>query len=260
MKIPTRYIFWSVNALLAAAIAYAASGMAAGLLEGALIDSTPPTVQKKTGGAASNNRSRLPLTRFQTILDANVFRAKRTANTTITAPSTAGEKLRTVIKSNDSGSLPIQISLTGTIVMGRASIAFVLAPGGRTEGVYHLQECIPHAGDSPSRECTPAQAKLAEVRSDRITVVMNQNRYVVKFGQGLSSRPASPAKPKPRLAASRSRRNRAPAFSSNTKGNVIETRIPNAEVEKAFENFTSVLNQARVVPYMVAQTRRPTAR
>lgn len=248
--IPTRYIFWGVNALLAAAIAYAASGMAARLLEGALIGSMPPAVQKKSGGAAGNNRARLPLTRFQTVLDANVFRAKRTVNTTITAPSTARKK-RPAIKSVDPGKLPIRLSLTGTIVMGADSIAFVLAPGERKEGVYHLEECMPHAGDKPSRECTPAQAKLAEVKSDRITVVMNQNRYVVKFEQSRSSRTASTSRSKPRLASSRSRRTTQPAFSSITKGNVIETRIPAAEVEKAFENFAQVVNQARVVPYMV---------
>lgn len=28
-------------------------------------------------------------------------------------------------------------------------------------------------------------------------------------------------------------------------------RIPNVEVEKAFENFAGIVNQARVVPYMV---------
>lgn len=251
--IPTRYIFWGVNALLAAAIAYSASVMAARILEGALISSTPPPVQKTNSRAAGNNRSRMPLARFQTVLDANVFRAKRTANTTITAPS-ATRKKRAAIKSGDPGKLPIQLSLTGTIVMGVGSIAFVTAPGRKTDGVYHLEECIPHLGEKPSRECTPAQAKLAEVNSDSIAVVMNQNRYVLKFGNGASgasSRSASASKSKPRLAASRNRRNTRPAFSSTTKGNVIETRIPTAEVEKAFENFTNVLNQARVVPYMV---------
>jgi general secretion pathway protein C len=47
------------------------------------------------------------------------------------------------------------------------------------------------------------------------------------------------------------RRSAKRSFSSTTQGNTIEMRIPNVEVEKAFENFAGIVNQARVVPYMV---------
>lgn len=251
--IPTRYIFWGVNSLLAAAIAYSAAAMSMRILEGVLISGTPAPVRSAGRNPQQKSHPRLPLSRFQTVLDANVFHAKRTANTTITAPTTATAR-KTPVKTEVPGKLPIRLSLSGTIVMGSASSAFVVGPNGRDEGVYQLGQCMPHVGDQVSQECTPAQAKLLEVRLDSISVGMNGNKYEIRLNDQepalLSAAPPG-RKSNPRRTSRRSAGPAKPAFSTNRKGNVIETRIPNAEVEKAFENFAGIMNQARVVPYMV---------
>lgn len=250
--LPTRQIIWGVNALLVAAITYAAGGMTARILESAFLNSAPSPIQANFNRPGENRNTRMPLQRFQAVLDANVFRAKRTAGTTITAP-TASRSNKAAIKSGDPGKLPIQLTLNGTIVMGAASIAFAEGPGAGSEGVYHLGECVPHVGDKPSRECTPAQAKLVDVMADRIAVEMNRRQYIVKMREEPSAQAPAPAL-KMRPASRRSSRvrpARKPAFASNTQGNVIETRIPSAEVDEAFANFAGVVNQARVVPYMV---------
>ena len=251
--IPARYIFWGINSLLAAAIAYSAAAMAARILEGVLIGSTPVPVQNAGHKPQSVSQPRLPLSRFQTVLDANIFHAKRTANTTITAPVAAGPR-KAPVQSGDPSKLPIRLSLSGTILMGSGSAAFVVGPNGRDEGVYHLGDCIPSVGDELSQECTPSQAKLVDVKADSISVEMNGNRYQVSMGDDISA--GSRAAPVASISNTkspvrRSNKSAKPAFATNRKGNTIETRIPNAEVEKAFENFTGVVNQARVVPYMV---------
>lgn len=253
--ISVRSIFWGVNILLLASVAYSASVTAARVLERELVRITPAAAQKKFDPARQRNNPRLPLQRFQDILDANVFRAKRSVAVTAPTPTVArpaAAPTRPVAPAK----LPLRIALTGTIVMARNSVAFVVGPDGRSEGVYHLRECVPHLQDKPARTCTAAQAKLVKIRANSITVLMNQKRYVLKIGEqapnGAAGRTVSRPLAGLRKAPTGARRRLAKRpFVSTTQGNVIEMRLPNSEVEKAFENFAGIVNQARVVPYMV---------
>ena len=252
--ISVRSVFWGVNLLLFAGVAYSASVTAARVLERELVRNTPTAAQKTIGPAQQRSKPRMPLGRFQAVLDANVFRAKRSvaavAPTPVVARATPAPT-RPVAPTK----LPLKISLTGTIVMARNSVAFVVGPDGRSEGVYHLRECVPHLPDKPLRTCTAAQAKLVKIRSSSITVLMNQKRYVVKIGEQESDGAAASTALRPTGQRKRptgiKRRSAKRSFASTTQGNTIEMRIPNVEVEKAFENFAGIVNQARVVPYMV---------
>lgn len=259
-----RTILWSVNVLLVAGLAYAASVVVADVLEGELARNTSAPSERRSNGAAdSRKRTAQPLQKFQAILDTNMFRAKRSGKSPAPVQVSTAIVAQTGGPEKPSETLPIKISLSGTFISDAGSIAFVIGPDGRTERTYRVKECLPRGDNTPVLECQPDQAKLVKVGSDHIVVTMNGGRYVVKLGMGTTVAATAPRKTRKNVRRNNlrggrikaglggKRRGKKNVFPSTRVGNNIDMRVPGTEVEKAFENFAGIVNQARVVPYMV---------
>lgn len=258
--ISIRSILWAFNLLMLAAVAYASSLMAAGMLERRLVEQMPLTKQKQPRQKDRTVRKKVQFKDYQAILDVNMFKARRTSLSG--APSTAPkqpaapEEAPVVVPDK----LPLNITLTGTMVMGSNSVAFILNTDGRTEHVYSLMDCLPSNEAVPNRQCQAGQAKLIKITGNNITVEMNQRQYLVEMTEenkvAQSPPPLNEKIKKPRGLGSKRRkrpggRKSSTEFPSRREGNRVTMEIPIQEVEKAFENFSTLINQARVVPYMV---------
>ncbi len=251
-----RTILWGVNALLLMGLAYTASATAAHVLERQLVENTPPPLRQKLSRINRRANTRKPLADFRAILDANIFGARRSqaplAMPTAATPDRPASAPAAVPVSDQ---LPIRIALTGTMLMGANSVAFVVGPDGRTEEVYRRKECLPRQPEQAPKNCSTGQAKLLKIRKSEIIVAMNGRNYIVKIGEGAPAGGGRPRAAVPRVNNAaikfRNAAGRGVAFKTTREGNTIEMRIPSVEVEKAFENFTGIVSQARVVPYLV---------
>jgi len=125
----------------------------------------------------------------------------------------------------------------------------VAESGGRNQKVYRRKECLPGGESHPSRTCEPNQGTLVSIRKKHIVVEYQGQRQTIKLTDK-SDKPAPVAAQRPS-----SKTKAAPSASGGTafpitrEGNELEVRVPQAEVAQAFENFSDVLKQARVVPY-----------
>jgi type II secretion system protein C len=256
-----RTILWAVNVLLVAAVAYAASVLAAGILERTLVENTSAPAKRTASRPGSETQVKpQPLSDFQVILATNMFRARRTVQAPKAKLVPASITATPQGPSTPSDKLPFKLILTGTFIIDRASVAFVVGPDGRTERVYGLKECLPRDDDNPIFQCLPNQGTLVKIGGDHIVVGLNGGRYVIKMGEETPKDSSTPvAKPSQR-GKGRAHRVKSsvaksgakqPAFPASREGDNIDMKVPNAEVEKAFENFAGIVNQARVVPYLV---------
>ena len=249
--LPIRSILRGVNILLAVLVVYGTAGISAQILGGVFDSMTPAVGSGPVKATPRKEKQRRTANEFNEILSINVFRAERGDVGTAKANGTgeAGPVQATTEK------LPIKLTLTGTFVMNQKSLAFVIGPDGRNEMLYQLQDCLPQAGDTPSQNCTAAQAKLTGVQRQSITVVYNQRQYTVEMESDEivsaleASAPSMPSNAPP--ARSEPATSTGGSYPSQRQGNKISMNVPAGEVEQAFENFSNVLNQARVVPYMV---------
>lgn len=244
---------WGGNGVLLLFLAYSLSIMTATVIERKLVGATPEISANQNQQNIPGRKSNQPLSRFQAILDINVFKAKRTK---VTKSRTAPTQSVANPAATPTGKLPIDITLTGAMEMGEDSMAFVSSGGKGGEKVYRLAECLPMDGDEPSTACSSSQAKLAAVYENSIKVVMNNQQYIVQLGKGKSRQVARPAPVGRAGMAKRGtggrrkpRKAKVNPFPSNKVGTATNMSVPQAEVSKAFENFSSILNQARAVPY-----------
>ncbi|HEX7926180.1 MAG TPA: hypothetical protein VF678_01235, partial [bacterium] len=188
-------------------------------------------------------RVRKPISAFDPVLSNNIFRARRSpapgSNPAATASAPAAA--------------PLKLTLSGVFIAGETAFAFVVGPDGRSEQVYKRGDCVPRVGDDEEgKECSAGQGRLTRVQADRIVVTFGGQPTVFLLEQGSDEQPTSPAA-RPVVAAT-ARPATGPvtpgaAFPSTRNGNTISTRVPSAEVDKAFENFAEIIKQARVVPY-----------
>ncbi len=205
-----------------------------------------------------------PLSAFQAILDTNMFGAKRTAATPAAEPTPAAAVAAATPQeaAPPGDKLPFRLILTGTFRLGKSALAFVIGPDGRTERVYALKECLPRNEDEPVVECQPNQGRLVEIAGDHIVVAMNGATYVVELDEAKPPEAPEPVAARGRVRVNADRRPSRPdtgppqqgaaaAFPATREGDNILITVPNAEVEKAFENFAGIVNQARVVPHLV---------
>jgi len=246
-----RATLWLVNVLLVGSVATAVGWSGAGWLEGYLVTNTPPPPDVRTKRTNDTPKRRLPLSEFQAILDVNAFRAERSElGAALTLPTGA----RPTVSAPSS----LNLKLTGTFVAGTGSFAMVIGGAGSTEQLYQRGECIPRGpGEEPStKDCKPNQGLLRDVRGDHIVVRFNAQDTVVQIQtdelppevaapQAPAATGPTPAEPEPAPAVAGST---AP-FPSQREGSNVLVQVPSAEVEKAFENFTDIIKQARVVPF-----------
>ncbi|MFI5400211.1 MAG: PDZ domain-containing protein, partial [SAR324 cluster bacterium] len=176
----------------------------------------------------------LPISAFDSIYTTNIFHARRTG---------AGNGAATAA---DAG--PARLTLTGIFRIGADAFAIVIGPDGRTEGVYRVGQCMPRQDPEQTPPCPPGQARLVRVEHDRITVDFGGQRAVI----AMETQPANPppsAQAAPLAAQAQLQEPNTP-FGQTRTGNTIEVHLPSAEVEKSFENFSEIVRQALVVPFM----------
>ncbi|MBI4081285.1 MAG: hypothetical protein HY423_01610 [Candidatus Lambdaproteobacteria bacterium] len=236
---------WALDALLFAALAYWSGAVAALLLERYLEQATPPERQAVRVESARTPKARRPLPDFQSILDVNMFKADRMPQG-IARPRAPEAPAAAV---------PLQLELTGTFVAAAGSYAMVIHVPERIERLYRVGECVPQRGDEPSLTCQPGQAALQRIDGDRITLLHNGQPVVVRLSEKELETLAAPAPGRQLVPEPPERPESQPAsgtgavFPATRTGNRVEVRVPGAEVAKAFENFTDILKQARVVPF-----------
>ncbi|MBI3992886.1 MAG: hypothetical protein HY342_06410 [Candidatus Lambdaproteobacteria bacterium] len=260
-----RTTLWMVNLLLVALVAYAAAVTASMLLEKYLTVNTPAGEGTRTRSTAVEPRQKLPLSTFDPILDVNIFRAKRRptpvgAAAPARAPSAAvAQPLATVAPP------ALNLTLTGTFVARPVAYAFVSGPTSSQENVYAVGDCIPQIGDGPTRQCAPNQGVLKRVLQDKIVVAYQGQDILLELVK--QPEPGSPNltaavvsnvttvhRAAPEATEGRptvETTSNAEPFPATQNGDQVEVHVPNAEVESAFENFSEILKQARVVPYAV---------
>jgi len=250
-----RPLAWLVSLVLAGAVSYSAAALSMQVLEQRLDATAPLVVAAPPPATTQAQREKLPLAEFQPVLTANIFGARRTEvkpAAAVTGPDGA-QASAPVVKA------PLAVTLTGTMIMGNRAFAMIADGNGRNEKVYRLYDCLPAAEDHPTRNCSPTQGKLVSVQKKKVLVTYQGDRLSFE----LAARPA-PAATAP-VATNRPaaiRRGVADAaapppaadtpaapFPITQEGSLLQVRVPSAEVSKAFENFSDVLKEARVVPY-----------
>ena len=230
----------------------------AALVERSLVKHTPPAPPERVRKEAPEAREKKPLSAFQAIFDNNIFGAKRSEQRPAVATASVA-MFATPAPAPAQESLPLNLSLSGTFVMGKNSVAFVVASNPRTERVYRLRDCLPRDFEPPPLECGPGQGRLVKIGGKSITVEFNQKRYLLKLMAGENGFAKGPGAGTPTVRLSTNRpppkadvRQPAAVFTVTQRSERRqEIHVPSAEVKKAFENFTGILNQARAVPYLV---------
>lgn len=263
---PWRATIWSVNLLLVGAIAYAAAITASHLIERGLRSAPAPAIPERKAAPRPAKIAERPLSAYQALLDRNVFGARRSTDRAVARPVAAAA---------DPAPAPFRVTLTGTFLAGDDSFAMVIGQGERQERLYRIGDCLPAIDGQIASKCDASQAKLASIELDRIVVVRNGQRIPVEIGKGPpgeSPRVAARDASRSRLVRERGRiaRRTTPevkpeaesppdeeeqepnppgdVFPSERVGNTYQVTVPNAEVEKAFENFSEVVAQAAAVP------------
>lgn len=268
MQINLRASLWAVNLLLVAIAGYAASVTTAMLLEKYLVVNTPRVEIARGNTNAVTARKKLPLKAFDSIAEANIFRARRRTVALLapTPQATASAPVQAVVNQPAASGATLNLTLTGTFVAHPVAFAFVTSSSSPKEAVYAVGDCLPQVGDAPTSECNPNQGKLKSVAQDRIVVTYAGRDTVYELTRNTVRSARAPARPT--AAPSRNRGKRAlgaraataraaraqpsgDQFPSTQNGNDIEFRVPGTEVESAFDNFSDILKQARVIPYSV---------
>lgn len=251
-----RSILRAVNLGLAALVAYGTATVSAQILGSIFEAGTPVASIGQSQNTQKKVLRRKTTKEFQDILDVNTFRAARGEVGRAEAGKTASGPSGPVQPTSDK--FPIKVTLTGTFVMDGSSMAFIIGPDGRTERIYRLQDCLPQTGDESSQDCTPAQAQLTGVARDSVTVEMNQKQYIVTMEDdtltpdaGEAPQAVSPNRPTRVSTPTSVNNGNGRRYPSTREGSNINVTVPAPEVEAAFTNFSTLLNQARVVPYMV---------
>jgi general secretion pathway protein C len=231
-----RRALWGVVFALVALLGYVCAGMATWLLGHFLESRFPPPPPAAPRADAEAVRVRKPVAAFDSILTHNIFHARRSA-------AAAAETV------SRGAPAPLRLTLSGVFIAGNTGFAFIVGPDGRSEQVYQPGDCVPRAGEQEGPDCTAGQGRLTRVLADRIVVTFGGQPTVFMLEQN----------PADTTGASGAAAGRAPApeappaaggpLPATRTGNIIEVHVPNAEVEKAFENFAEIVKQARVVPY-----------
>lgn len=263
-----------VNLALAAGVGYGAALTTAQVVQNALEVATPPPATRAVQRQESAPQRSLPLAAFEPILEHNVFAARRSRPEPKRPAGGQVAEAQAADDGKDKRTASLKLYLTGVVRAGPAAFASVMAPPQNQERVYRPGECLPatngdQAPDPESGECKPEQGRLVAVEAAHIAVLFQGERLTFELGEepeGDAPESASSARPDRRQRREAPRQS-APDrtaqeqqqesngeiagvdFPATRQGNSTEVRVPNAEVEKAFENFSDVLRQARVVPY-----------
>lgn len=250
---------WLVALALAAAVSYQSAALSMQVLRRRLDSGVPIAVASAPALQKRRAWQKMPLSDFQAVLNDNIFGARRSqvnpvasgaAPALTPSPAAAGG-------GNGGGggaAAPLQVTLTGTMIAGRRAFALVADAAGHNERVYEVEDCLPMVSGPPTRTCTPTQGKLVAVFAHHIVVSYRGHRLTFDLS---AEHPPSGGPPRltglhrpgrrPEGAPSSTAAN-AP-FPMTQQGNQVQVQVPSSAVNKAFENFSEVLKDARVVPY-----------
>ncbi|MEE8435492.1 MAG: hypothetical protein V3S64_11950 [bacterium] len=238
---------------------------------------TPPPAVRAVQATGKTARVKLPLREFQPILAANIFNAARTKKAVAARQPVKPSGIQPPRSAPPSQDPRPNLMLAGTMVFGRRAFAIVADGSGRNKRTYRPGECMPSSEKPPNKECGPAQSKLLSVLRKSIRVRYLEKPVIIKLNEksntaaapvntarrpkamvrpnirprGRPGRNARPSLPKARPSIPSSARPiyRGGVFPSVRRGDSIEVMVPGVEVKKSMENFSTVLKQARVVPY-----------
>ncbi|MDH4246487.1 MAG: PDZ domain-containing protein [Deltaproteobacteria bacterium] len=238
---------WGLNLALVSLVGYSMGSITAEGIQSSLSGRTPAVQVRATSTLRQKPRPVRDLTSFESILQANIFHARRTTLST-------GGSGEVAVAAGDAP-LPLNLTLTGVLMAGPIRFAMVVGPDGHKELVYQEGDCIPGGSNHPSDACSSAQGQVNAVTRSELKVAYQGKLYTYEItartGNGTSAKPApktaSNGRPTPAPAAPNTPQGQP--FPSTRNGNNIEMRVPGADVSKAFENFAEVLKQARVVPF-----------
>lgn len=148
---------------------------------------------------------------------------------------------------------PLELVLRGISILGElVAFAFISEGTQGPEHTYRQGECVP-LREEPRTECLADQGLLEQVLGNSI-LVRHQGQQLEFY----LDRQAEPSAAKPAVRTSTPQRKSItlkPSSSSGSsfpvqeRGGVLHVQVPNAEVSKAFENFSDVLQDARVVAF-----------
>lgn len=249
-----RSLVGGFNLLLVGAISYSSTVIGMGALERSLDANMPAIAVQGPAKTAKARRKRISKGEFQTILDTNMFKARRSQAKAPAGPvgvSANGDQGPALAQAPPN----LELTLNGTLTMGRVSFAMVADGNGRNEKVYSLLDCLPADESHPSQTCNSSQGKLMTVKRDTIEVLYQNQRFMVSLTDkgppsgGASRRPGTRTRPARTSAKRPGTKGGGAPFPITRIGNVLEVRVPQDEVAKAFENFSDILKQARVVPF-----------
>lgn len=244
-NMPLRNWLWAGNLLLLLMVGYSLGAMAARFVESTLVAAMPPPKSNAVSGKAVRAKPPIPVASFENILTDNIFKAER-------QEASSAETL-TDNAENPGISRPssLDLVLTGVFIFGESGFAMVSEKDKRKEKVYKLGQCLPEPADERTKQCNPSQGKLVKLFARSIYVQYGAELLSFKITDESRKKPArtarttrpAPRKPRamPQIAGT--------GFPSEANGNNVEMRVPRGEVDKAFENFSDVLKQARVVPF-----------
>ena len=266
------------NLMLLGLTSYFATALALDRLGSELKASTPPPLVRTARETDQAARVKLPLGEFQPILAANIFKAARTKKTVVALQPVMPSGIRPPEAPPPQAKDPRpDLMLAGTMVFGRRAFAIVADGSGRNKRTYRPGECMPSSEKPPNKECRATQSKLLAVMRKSIRVrylekpvilILNEKSTTAAGPDNMSlgpnarnrknirsrGRPGQRARPslptaRPSITSRADPISQGGIFPSIRRGDSIEVRVPAVEVKKSMENFSSVLKQARVVPY-----------
>lgn len=264
MNLP-RATLWAVNLLLVAGVAYAAAITTALVVERQLLVPPREEAAMRSERSAPPRKEARAFSDYQVLLDRNIFQAKRSPGAQ--EEPQPGSPSREAAAEPERDKLPI--ALTGTFVAKNGSFAMVVNQDDSSESIYRVGQCLPLEGDEPTTDCGGNQGRLVAVHPDAIVVERAAERQTFEITEveaAAAQRARQQAKARQarrRQAAARQRaqQQREPAqqqkadaaggsgpFPMEQQGNTYEITVPNNEVKAAFDNFTDIIRQARVVP------------
>ncbi len=205
----------------------------------------PPQASASVG--IDTMRRFIPPQQFNLILEANIFNSLRRAaaeNESVSSTQTPGPS-----------TLP-SLTLNGVSLLG-ANLAFAfISTGDGKQRVYQHSHCVPALKQPSNGICTPRQGKITTIKRDHVVLTTQGKRITLKLEQSRpktakhGSRTHNPRTPAPLSTQRRSTSSSEGApFPSEPHGENLTVFVPAPEVERAFANFSKILQQARIVPY-----------
>ncbi len=171
----------------------------------------------------------------ESILEANAFNARRN-------PKPLPEIL-------PADGVPVaaklSIRLAGTALLGTISFAIITDQSNEKQRAYQLNDCLPTT--TKKTECISSQGRLVKINPRSVEVKYNGKIQVYDIQH---REVASNTESRSLASARSSTRSRISApLPVTRRGRKIDVNVPSVEVQQAFENFSSVLKQALVVPH-----------